>query len=93
MCYVFYEVVSVRSFEEVLDFMLLLTKFPFSFLRRNKRAPLGFIQCLLDFLKLVENPLHRVRVDEDGSLAQRYEFNVLLIHNKVLYRNYCRECV
>ena len=83
MDFVFYDIESVRGHTTVLGIICLSTRYPFSFLRRRKRPPLDVLQYLFNVLKARKRSVRRIRVDEDGSLAHSYEFNLLLIKNDI----------
>ena len=83
MDFLFYDIESVRGYTSVLDITYLSTRCPFSFLCRSKRHPLDVLQCLFNMLNARKRSVRRIRVDEDGALANSYEFNKLLINNNM----------
>ena len=67
----------------MLDIMYLSTRYPTHFLRRSKRLPLDVFQYFVNVAKREDKQMHRLRVDEDGSLAKSYDFNKLLVANDI----------
>ena len=83
MYFVFYEMESVRGFTFVLNVICISTRHTKIFLRRRKHLPLDALQFIINCQKRKGRPIWRIRVDEDGSLANSYEFNKLLLTNDV----------
>ena len=79
--FVFYDVERIRGHASVLDVVCLSTRYPLSFLCSSKRPPLAVLQNLFNVLKQKDWTIRRIRVDEHGSLARSYEFNMLLVKN------------
>ena len=63
---------------EIIDWS---TRNTFGFLGRSKRRPFDIIQHNINMIKRNNNHVHRFRIDEDVSLTNSFEFNLLLLKN------------
>ena len=78
---------SIRGFSSYLSFLDDTTGYPFTFLTRNKIAPLDILQFIISTLRQQNKSINYVRYDKGGELARSSEVNKLLIENNIMVQS------